>query len=181
VETSGRQRNYEYTKIFLPEAEQADVYATLGASVLEKMLSGQDQLLLVYGQKETRTFTLQGTESSPSLVPQLYRNLFSSLEGRLRPIASHQPSGLHHTAPQDPDQATTTRKVKGVSVFLSAVLVLGESVLDLFTEENALEEARTLLEQADRRRCTVSTVVQELSDTNENLSDQTCNFLCSSL
>jgi hypothetical protein len=69
----------------------------------------------------------------------------------------------------------------GVSVFLSVVLVLGESVLDLFTEENALEEARTLLEQADRRRCTVSTVVQELSDTNENLSDQTCNFLCSSL
>ena len=69
----------------------------------------------------------------------------------------------------------------GVSVFLSVVLVLGESVLDLFTEENALKEARTLLEQADRRRCTVSTVVQELSDSNENLSDQTCNFLSSSL
>jgi hypothetical protein len=40
------------TKIFLPGAEQADVYATVGAPVLEKMLSGQDQLLLVYGQKE---------------------------------------------------------------------------------------------------------------------------------
>jgi hypothetical protein len=106
VETSGRQRNYEYTKIFLPEAEQADVYATLGASVLEKMLSGQDQLLLVYGQKETRTFTLQGTESSPSLVPQLYRNLFSSLEGRLQPIASHEPSGLHDTVPQCPNLYT---------------------------------------------------------------------------
>jgi hypothetical protein len=185
VETSGRQRNYEYTKIFLPGAEQADVYATVGAPVLEKKLSGQDQLLLMYGQKEARTFTLQGTESSPGLVPQLYWNLFSSLEGRLRPIASHQPSGLHHTVPQDPDQATTTRKMKGVSVFLSAVLVLGESVLDLFTEENALEEARTLLEQADRGRRTISTVmqdlVQELSDTNENLSDQTCNFLYSSL
>ena len=77
---------------------------------MEKMLSGQDQLLLVYGQKEARTFTLQGTESSPSLVPQLYRNLFSSLEGRLQPIASHKPSGLHHTVPQDPYQATATRK-----------------------------------------------------------------------
>merc|ERR1711934_390243 len=37
--------------------------------------------------------------------------------------------------------------------------------------QNALEEARTLLEQADRNRRMVE---QELADTNENLSDQTC-------
>merc|ERR1712172_78746 len=36
---------------------------------------------------------------------------------------------------------------------------------------NALEEARTLLEQADRARRMVE---QELADTNESLSDQTC-------
>merc|ERR1712051_921318 len=37
--------------------------------------------------------------------------------------------------------------------------------------QNALEEARTLLEQADRARRIVE---QELSDTNETLSEQTC-------
>merc|ERR1719510_1507662 len=37
--------------------------------------------------------------------------------------------------------------------------------------QNALEEARTLLEQGDRARRLVE---QELSDTNETLSDQTC-------
>merc|ERR1712127_692898 len=37
--------------------------------------------------------------------------------------------------------------------------------------QNALEEARTLLEQADRNRRMVE---QELTDTNETLSDQTC-------
>merc|ERR1712018_563333 len=37
--------------------------------------------------------------------------------------------------------------------------------------QNALEEARTLLEQADRGRHMTE---QELSDTNEQLSDQTC-------
>merc|ERR1719150_2244696 len=37
--------------------------------------------------------------------------------------------------------------------------------------QNALEEARTLLEQADRSRRMVE---QELSDTNEQLSEQTC-------
>merc|ERR1712210_434932 len=37
--------------------------------------------------------------------------------------------------------------------------------------QNALEEARTLLEQADRNRRMVE---QELADTNESLSDQTC-------
>merc|ERR1712128_422299 len=37
--------------------------------------------------------------------------------------------------------------------------------------QNALEEARTLLEQADRNRRMVE---QELADTNEGLSDQTC-------
>jgi len=37
--------------------------------------------------------------------------------------------------------------------------------------QNALEEARTLLEQADRSRRQAE---QELSDTNEQLSEQTC-------
>merc|ERR1719393_990548 len=37
--------------------------------------------------------------------------------------------------------------------------------------QNALEEARTLLEQSDRARRVTE---QELSDTNEQLSDQTC-------
>merc|ERR1719158_1116090 len=37
--------------------------------------------------------------------------------------------------------------------------------------QNALEEARTLLEQADRARRIVE---QELSDTNETLSELTC-------
>merc|ERR1719261_713979 len=39
------------------------------------------------------------------------------------------------------------------------------------SNQNALEEARTLLEQADRNRRMVE---QELADTNESLSDQTC-------
>ena len=39
------------------------------------------------------------------------------------------------------------------------------------SNQNALEEARTLLEQADRNRRMVE---QELADTNETLSDQTC-------
>merc|ERR1711922_101672 len=54
-----------------------------------------------------------------------------------------------------------------------------ESVRDAFlanerranAAQNALEEARTLLEQADRARRMTE---QELSDTNEQLSDQTC-------
>merc|ERR1711973_1058969 len=37
--------------------------------------------------------------------------------------------------------------------------------------QNALEEARTLLEQADRNRRMIE---QELADTNETLGDQTC-------
>merc|ERR1712088_1106497 len=39
------------------------------------------------------------------------------------------------------------------------------------SNQNALEEARTLLEQADRARRMVE---QELADTSETLSDQTC-------
>merc|ERR1712107_867087 len=39
------------------------------------------------------------------------------------------------------------------------------------SNQNALEEVRTLLEQADRARRMVE---QELADTNESLSDQTC-------
>merc|ERR1711963_359771 len=39
------------------------------------------------------------------------------------------------------------------------------------TLQNALEESRTLLEQADRARRTTE---QELSDTNEQLSELTC-------
>merc|ERR1712150_167639 len=39
------------------------------------------------------------------------------------------------------------------------------------SNQNALEESRTLLEQADRSRRMVE---QELADTNETLSEQTC-------
>ena len=39
------------------------------------------------------------------------------------------------------------------------------------SNQNSLEEARTLLEQADRNRRMIE---QELADTNETLSDQTC-------
>jgi hypothetical protein len=39
------------------------------------------------------------------------------------------------------------------------------------SQENALEEVRTLLEQAERGHYTIE---QELSDTNETLSDQIC-------
>eukprot|EP00092_Neocalanus_flemingeri_P025761 GFUD01027927.1.p1 GENE.GFUD01027927.1~~GFUD01027927.1.p1 ORF type:complete len:1944 (-),score=601.81 GFUD01027927.1:168-5999(-) len=39
------------------------------------------------------------------------------------------------------------------------------------TNQNALEESRTLLEQSDRNRRMIE---QELADTNETLSDQTC-------
>merc|ERR1712154_524119 len=39
------------------------------------------------------------------------------------------------------------------------------------SNQNALEEARTLLEQADRARRMTE---QELADTNETLSEQTC-------
>merc|ERR1712186_220499 len=39
------------------------------------------------------------------------------------------------------------------------------------SNQNALEESRTLLEQADRSRRMVE---QELADTNESLSEQTC-------
>ena len=39
------------------------------------------------------------------------------------------------------------------------------------SNQNALEEARTLLEQADRARRLIE---QELADTNEQLSDLTC-------
>ena len=41
----------------------------------------------------------------------------------------------------------------------------------IFSTQNALEEARTLLEQSDRGRRMTE---QELSDTNEQLSDLTC-------
>ena len=39
------------------------------------------------------------------------------------------------------------------------------------SNQNALEESRTLLEQSDRARRMVE---QELADTNETLSEQTC-------
>merc|ERR1712242_64655 len=48
---------------------------------------------------------------------------------------------------------------------------MGASERKAHTVQNALEEARTLLEQADRARRMTE---QELSDTNEQLSDLTC-------
>merc|ERR1719230_1482610 len=70
-------------------------------------------------------------------------------------------------------QAAVETEAKGKAEALRMKKKLEGDVLDLEcnSNQNALEEARTLLEQADRARRMVE---QELADTNETLSDQTC-------
>merc|ERR1711988_1925220 len=69
--------------------------------------------------------------------------------------------------------AETQRNIKtyqlGLREAQSKLLIVADRKCN--SNQNALEEARTLLEQADRARRMVE---QELADTNETLSDQTC-------
>merc|ERR1712095_248956 len=71
--------------------------------------------------------------------------------------------------------ADTQRSIKNYQLQLRAKEVAHDELINAErkanSNQNALEEARTLLEQADRARRMVE---QELQDTNESLSDQTC-------
>ncbi|XP_047338489.1 kinesin-like protein KIN-14U [Impatiens glandulifera] len=76
VESSGSRKEFEFDKVFPPEATQDDVFAE-AEPILTSALDGHNVCILAYGQTCTgKTFTMNGTSNSPGIVPRALEGLF---------------------------------------------------------------------------------------------------------
>ncbi|KAA8544993.1 hypothetical protein F0562_019790 [Nyssa sinensis] len=111
VRSPGNRKEFGLDKVFSQEASQEDVFVEV-EPILRSALDGNNVCIFAYGQTGTgKTFTMEGTNDSPGIVPRALEELFrqasldssasftfsmSMLEvylGNLRDLLAAKPSG----------------------------------------------------------------------------------------
>lgn len=73
------ERKFKFDEIFTSEASQQEIYEKVAIPLLNKCLQGKNCLLFAYGATSAgKTFTLQGDEPNPGLIPKIVITLLSS-------------------------------------------------------------------------------------------------------
>jgi len=75
---------YTFTKIFRPETKQAELFEEMVLPRVEDFLQGRNQLLFTYGATcSGKTFTIQGENENPGILPRALDVLFNSINDKL--------------------------------------------------------------------------------------------------
>ena len=70
------EKTFQFTHIFEEQSTQNDLFENISLPMLSRFLKGQDTLLLSYGATSAgKTFTIQGTDSDPGLLPRMISTL----------------------------------------------------------------------------------------------------------
>lgn len=76
VRSGGSRKDFGFDKVFPQEASQDDVFVEV-APILRSALDGHNVCILAYGQTGTgKTFTMDGTDDSPGIVPRVLKEIF---------------------------------------------------------------------------------------------------------
>uniref|UniRef100_A0A5B6YVW4 Putative kinesin-like protein KIFC3 n=1 Tax=Davidia involucrata TaxID=16924 RepID=A0A5B6YVW4_DAVIN len=76
VRSAGSRKEFGFDKVFSQEASQEDVFVEV-EPILRSALDGHNVCILAYGQTGTgKTFTMEGTNDSPGIVPRALEELF---------------------------------------------------------------------------------------------------------
>ncbi|KAL5712787.1 hypothetical protein ACHQM5_014922 [Ranunculus cassubicifolius] len=76
VKSATGKKEFSFDKVFTPEAGQEDVFLEV-EPILRSALDGNNVCILAYGQTGTgKTFTMEGTNKHPGIVPQALEQLF---------------------------------------------------------------------------------------------------------
>ncbi|XP_069696566.1 kinesin-like protein KIF20A [Periplaneta americana] len=83
---------FRFTKIFKPDASQAEVYEESVHKLVQKFIGGQNCLLFTYGSSSAgKTYTVQGTHVDPGIIPRAITVLFNSIQGRESSSCKYKP------------------------------------------------------------------------------------------
>ncbi|KAL5566955.1 hypothetical protein UlMin_030119 [Ulmus minor] len=83
VKSGGTRKEFEFDKVFPQEISQEEVFVEV-EPILRSALDGHNVCVLAYGQTGTgKTFTMDGTNEQPGIVPRALEELFhhASLDG----------------------------------------------------------------------------------------------------
>ncbi|OWM62996.1 hypothetical protein CDL15_Pgr020290 [Punica granatum] len=87
VKMPGGVKEFGFDRVFHKEASQEDVYAEV-KPILRSALDGHNVCVLAYGQTGTgKTFTMDGVNDQPGIVPRALEELFS--QSSLNELSSH--------------------------------------------------------------------------------------------
>ena len=76
----GRKKEFEFNKIFAPDATQDTIFAEC-ETLIQSVIDGFNVCLFAYGQTGSgKTFTMTGKEDAPGLTPRAVKALFERLE-----------------------------------------------------------------------------------------------------
>ncbi|GAB2211497.1 hypothetical protein Drorol1_Dr00024812 [Drosera rotundifolia] len=72
----GGRKEFDFDKVFLPNSTQEDVFFEV-KPILRSAIDGHNVCILAYGQTGTgKTFTMDGTNEQPGIVPRVLKELF---------------------------------------------------------------------------------------------------------
>ncbi|KAH9329330.1 hypothetical protein KI387_001438, partial [Taxus chinensis] len=83
IKALGRNKEFHFDKVFLPEATQEDVFTEV-EPILRSALDGHNVCIFAYGQTGSgKTYTMEGRQDSPGVVPRTIQELFrqAALDG----------------------------------------------------------------------------------------------------
>jgi hypothetical protein len=101
---------FTFTRMFGPEASQEEVYSHAARPLVDSFFAGQNGLIFAYGITNSgKTFTMQGTQAAPGLIPRIVLDLFQKVMGgadsaaeaaRAAALAQAQTAGETPPAPE---------------------------------------------------------------------------------
>ena len=71
-----------FTRVFGPDSQQHDVFTHVAEPLLERFIAGDSCVLFAYGMTNAgKTFTIQGNDATPGIMPQLVNSILQRMAG----------------------------------------------------------------------------------------------------
>ncbi|XP_046400385.1 kinesin-like protein KIF20A isoform X2 [Ischnura elegans] len=84
---------YKFSRIYGPETSQKEMFEGTLLPIVNDFLKGKDGLLFAYGTTSAgKTFTIQGNEKNPGIIPRTLDLLFNSLDGKIMSGIKYKPT-----------------------------------------------------------------------------------------
>nr|ANO53999.1 kif20a [Eyprepocnemis plorans] len=107
------KHQYKFSKIFGPKSTQKQLFRETCLEPLKCFLRGENCLLFAYGATNAgKTYTIQGTNENPGIIPQSINMIFSALKGRLCNDCRYKPHRLENVVYLDEEKQQEELGVK---------------------------------------------------------------------
>lgn len=107
------KHQYKFSKIFGPTSTQKQLFRETCLQPLKCFLRGENCLLFAYGATNAgKTYTIQGTNDNPGIIPQSINMIFSALKGRLCNDCRYKPHRLENVIGLDEERQEEELRIK---------------------------------------------------------------------